>query len=70
MANEWNSTKRFLKVAIDEDGDLSEYLSVSSLGNMTFDNFKDYIDWYSSMDGSLAIFLKEKREAAAGGKAK
>jgi hypothetical protein len=55
---------------IDEDGDLSEYLSVSTLGNMTFDNSKDYIYWYSSMDASLGTFLKEKREAAAGGQTK
>lgn len=61
MANEWNASKRFLKVAIDKDGDLSEFLSVSTLGNMTFDNFKDYIDWFSSMETDLAKFLDEKR---------
>ncbi|MEO6218519.1 MAG: YbjN domain-containing protein [Sphingomonas sp.] len=61
LANEWNASKRFLKVAIDKDGDLSEYLSVSTLGNMTLDNFKDYIDWFASMEGDLAKFLAEKR---------
>jgi len=68
MANEWNAKKRFLKVAIDKDGDLAEYIYVSALGKMTFDNFKDYIDWYGSMDSELAAFLKEKEEAAAGKK--
>ena len=63
LANEWNASKRFLKVAIDKDGDLSEYLSVSTLGNMTFDNFKDYIDWFASMEGDLNKFLAEKRAA-------
>lgn len=67
MANEWNVKKRFLKVAIDKDGDLAEYLYVSALGNMTYGNFKDYIDWYASMDSELSGFLKERREAAGGG---
>ena len=61
MANEWNVSKRFLKVAIDKDGDLSEYLSFSTLGNMTFANFKDYLDWFGSMEGDLDKFLDEKR---------
>jgi len=61
MANEWNTSHRFLKVAIDKDGDLSEFLSVSTLGNMTFANFKDYIDWFSSTETDLAKFLEEKR---------
>ena len=68
MANEWNASKRFLKVAIDKDGDLAEYLYVSALGKMTFDNFKDYVDWYSSMDASLSKFVEEKRAAAKSGK--
>ena len=68
MANEWNASKRFLKVVIDKDGDLAEYLYVSALGNMTFDNFKDYVDWYSSMDASLSKFVEEKRAAAKSGK--
>ena len=68
MANEWNASKRFLKVAIDKDGDLAEYLYVSTLGNMTFDNFKDYVDWYSSMDASLTKFIAEKRSASKSGK--
>ena len=68
MANEWNMKKRFLKVAVDSDGDLAEYLYVSALGNMTYENFKDYIDWYASMDTQLGAFIKEKRDAAGGGK--
>ena len=70
MANEWNAKKRFLKVAVDRDGDLAEYIYVSALGKMTSDTFKDYIDWYASMDAELSGFIKEKREAAAGGKPK
>jgi hypothetical protein len=68
MANEWNAKKRFLKIAIDKDGDVAEYLYVSALGGMTYDNFKDYIDWYGSMDTELGKFLAEKRKEAGGGK--
>lgn len=66
MANEWNAKKRFLKVAIDKDGDLSEYVYVSVLGNMTYANFKDYIEWYGSMDSDLSKFIADKRTAAGG----
>jgi len=66
MANEWNVGKRFLKVAIDKEGDLSECVYVSALGNMTYANFKDYIEWYASMDSDLASFIKQKRAAAGG----
>lgn len=65
MANEWNAEKRFLKIAIDGDGDLVEYVYVSAVGKSTFKNFADYIDWYTSMDGALTKFLREKRDAAA-----
>ncbi|MES2095568.1 MAG: YbjN domain-containing protein [Pseudomonadota bacterium] len=64
LANEWNASHRFLKVAIDGDGDLSEYAAVSSVGKMTFDNFKDYIEWYGTMDSELVKFVDEKRKAA------
>lgn len=66
LANEWNKEWRFLKVAIDKDGDLSEYMDVSSVGKMTFANFKDYIDWYETMDAKLTTFLNDKRKAAGG----
>src|SRR3546814_316727 len=35
LTNDWNAHKRFRKVAIDDDGDLSEYLDVSAVGGMT-----------------------------------
>lgn len=64
MANEWNAKKRFLKIAVDGDGDLVEYVYVSTIGRSTFKNFADYIDWFTQMDGSLSTFLREKEEAA------
>ena len=64
MANEWNATKRFLKIAVDGDGDLVEYVYVSAIGRSTYKNFADYVDWFTQMDGSLATFLREKEDAA------
>jgi len=70
MANEWNANNRFLKVAIDSDGDLSEYAYISTIGKMTYDNFKDYITWYGSTDADLVKFVAERRKAAAAAAAK
>lgn len=60
LANEWNAKKRFLKLVLDKDGDLAEYLYVSALGKMTYANFVDYIDWYAAMDADLNSFLVSK----------
>jgi hypothetical protein len=70
MANDWNANNRFLKVAIDSDGDLSEYAYISTVGKMTYDNFKDYLAWYGSTATELAEFVAERRKAAASAKAK
>lgn len=64
FANEWNAKKRFLKVAVDKDGDLSLYLDVTGAGKMTQAAFADWIDWYQVMDADLGKFIAEKREAA------
>ena len=64
FANQWNLENRFLKVAVDEKGQLREYLYASGVGKLTQANFADLVDWYQTMDGALAKFVKEKREAA------
>lgn len=63
LVNDWNEAKRFLKATIDKQGDLSEYLYVSTLGGMTYKNFVDYVDWYVAMDAELAKFLSERDPA-------
>lgn len=65
MVNSWNAEKRFIKAAIDADGDLSFYMDVSARGGMTVENFRDTVDWFSVMDASLDRFVRERREAAA-----
>lgn len=64
MANDWNSRKRFLKVAIDSDGDLSFFMDVSTVGGMTVENFRDTVDWFAVMDADLDKFVREQREIA------
>lgn len=64
FANEWNAGKRFLKVAIDKDGDLSIYMDVTGAGKMTQAAFADWVDWYQVMDADLGKFIAEKRAAA------
>ncbi|WP_353204415.1 YbjN domain-containing protein [Sphingomonas sp.] len=64
LANEWNANNRFLKVSVNDKGELREWMDVDTLGKLTKANFADLIDWYVSMDANLARFLKEKREAA------
>src|SRR3546814_16825643 len=59
LTNDRNAHKRFLKVAIDDDGDLSEYLDVSAVGGMTQKHFGDLVDWFAVMDADLAKFLDE-----------
>ena len=66
LANEWNLKKRFLKVAVDNDGNLNEYMDFTATGKTTFANFADIVDWYQTMDSTLAKFVSEKRAAAAG----
>jgi hypothetical protein len=64
LANEWNLKKRFLKLAVDADGNLDEYMDFTAVGKTTFANFADIVDWYSTMDSELAKFVSEKRAAA------
>lgn len=64
LVSEWNKLKRFLKLRIDQDGDLALSMDVSAVGKMTQANFADWIDWYQVMDGELDKFLSEKRRAA------
>jgi hypothetical protein len=60
LANRWNADKRFIKAAIDKDGDLATYMDVTTLGKTTHGNFADTIDWWSVMTGELFKFLDEE----------
>lgn len=59
LANRWNAEKRFIKAAIDKDGDFATYLDVTTLGKTTYANFADTIDWWSVMSGEVSKFLDD-----------
>ena len=65
LTNEWNAQKRFLRIGVDKEGKLREYIDISTIGKLTQANFADMVDWYESMDAELARFIKAKRDAAA-----
>lgn len=69
MANRWNAKMRFLRVAIDKDGDLSTWMDVTAVGQVSYAYFADTIDWWSSMSGDLFDFL-DNEEKAFGAKPK
>lgn len=64
LANKWNDRKRFLKVSLNEKGELREWMDVTTFGKLTKENFGDVIDWFVSMDAEFAKFVTEAREAA------
>jgi hypothetical protein len=66
FANEWNLGKRFLKIAVDKDGNLDEYMDFTATGKTTYANFADIVDWYQTMDASLAKFINEHKDPAKG----
>ena len=65
LANRWNSKKRFVSVSIDDDGNLSLDLYVSTVGKTTYANFADDIDWWSQMNGELDKFIDEEDDKLA-----
>lgn len=64
LVNEWNAKKRFMKIAIDGDGDLAQYMDFTAVGQSSQKAFADMLDWYTVMDADLGKFLSEKRAAA------
>jgi hypothetical protein len=63
LANRWNANKRFIKAAIDKDGDLATYFDVTTVGKTTVANFADAIEWWSVMTGELFAFLEKEGPA-------
>jgi hypothetical protein len=68
MANRWNARKRFLRVVIDKDGDLSTWMDLTTVGKVSQAYFADTVDWWQSMTGDLFTFLADEEKAAGGKK--
>lgn len=60
LANKWNSTKRFLQMAVDEDKSLSVSMDVATIGGLNQKNFADVLDWWAVMLGELSKFFEKQ----------
>jgi hypothetical protein len=68
MANRWNAKKRFLRIVIDKDGDLSTWMDLTTVGKVSYAFFADTVDWWQSMTGDLFKFMNEEEAAVSGKK--
>lgn len=69
LTDKWNGKKRFLKAAIDSDGDISTYMDITALGG-TRESFADSLDWWSVMAGEFNQFLDAETPGKATAPAK
>lgn len=65
IANAWNAQKRFLRTAIDSEGDFIVFMDVSAEGGMTRAHFTDTLAWFTTMEAQFRAFLAEHRAAAS-----
>lgn len=63
LANDWNVTKRFIKLAVNAEGELIEYMDMTATGKTTYAQFADLVDWYQVMDAEVAKFIDAKKAA-------
>lgn len=66
FANEWNRTKRFGQMSVDDKGVMRLSHDVTTIGGLTLKNFGDQLDWWSVTLGELAAFMKAQAEPAKG----
>jgi len=67
LANAYNAKLTFGRAYIDKDGDLNIELPVTSAGGLTLENFKDVVDWWSTVDADMSKMVNTAEDA---GKAK
>ncbi|APR53612.1 YbjN domain-containing protein [Sphingomonas koreensis] len=66
LTDKWNAKKRFVKAAIDKDGDFSTYMDITALGG-TRESFADSLDWWTVLSSDLFEFFEEEDPARAKG---
>lgn len=64
LTDKWNAEKRFIKAAIDKDGDFATYMDITALGG-TRESFADSLDWWTVMTNDLFEFFDEEDPAKA-----
>jgi len=64
LANLWNTKKRFLQMAYDENKEIRFSYDVSTIGGITPDNFADILAWWDAMLGEIPDFVEEHGKKA------
>ena len=63
IANEWNSKMRFVHAVLDSDGDIDQYMDITTVGPVSYEFFADTVDWWVQMDREFTKFMREKSGA-------
>ncbi|MGH6780707.1 MAG: YbjN domain-containing protein [Sphingomonadaceae bacterium] len=66
-ANDWNRKKRFIQASVNDKKEVELRYDVTTIGGINQRNFKDVIEWWSSMLGEYSNFVaaRPKEEAAS-----
>lgn len=60
-ANKWNAQNRFIKAYANEKKELALEYDITTVGGVNKRNFADTLDWWASMLGVFANFVKEQK---------
>jgi len=63
-ANAWNTKKRFIQASV-EDKKLQLAFDITTTGGLNKENFTDVAEWWSTMLGEFAVFVKEQKALSA-----
>lgn len=57
LANRWNKNKRFVHMAVQDDGVLSVSYDVATIGGINQANFADIMAWWDTMLGEMRAYF-------------
>ncbi|MCI4589912.1 YbjN domain-containing protein [Sphingobium sp. BYY-5] len=57
--NKWNNEKRFVSAIVNDEHELTLRYDVATIGGINQTNFKDILDWWSTLLGDYSNFSKE-----------
>ncbi len=69
LANAYNAKYTFGRAYVGKEGDLNIELAVTTVGGLNLENFKDVIDWWSTVDADMTRMV-DNAEADAKAKEK
>lgn len=68
LANKWNAGKRFLYMAVKDDGRLTVAYDLATIGGVNQRNFADVLDWWGAMLEDLNEFFEKELPPAPAAK--